>query len=43
VIINQPRFDQIEIDNAKWFDVMFGKDSEPRKQWLKMETPELVK
>jgi DNA gyrase/topoisomerase IV subunit B len=43
VIINQPRFDLIEIDNAKWFDVMFGKDSEPRKQWLKMETPELVK
>src|SRR6056297_133802 len=43
VIINQPRFDQIEIDNAKWFDVMFGKDSEPRKQWLKSETPELVK
>jgi DNA gyrase/topoisomerase IV subunit B len=43
VIINQPRFDQIQIDNAKWFDVMFGKDSEPRKQWLKLETPELVK
>lgn len=43
VIINQPRFDQIEIDNDKWFDVMFGKDSEPRKQWLKLETPELVK
>jgi len=43
VIINQPRFDVIQIDKPKWFDVMFGKDSEPRKQWLKDETPELVK
>lgn len=43
VIINQPRFDQIAIDNPKWFNVMFGKDSEPRKQWLKAETPDLVK
>lgn len=43
VIINQPRFDIIEIDNPAWFDVMFGKDSEPRKQWLKKEIPELVK
>lgn len=42
VIINQPRFDQIEIDNAAWFDVMFGKDSEPRKQWLKNETPDQI-
>lgn len=43
VIINQPRFDKIEIDNEKWFTVMFGKDSEPRKQWLKAQIPELVK
>jgi DNA gyrase/topoisomerase IV subunit B len=43
VIINQPRFDVIEIDNEKWFDVMFGKDSEPRKQWLKDETPDMIK
>jgi len=43
VIINQPRFDVIEIDNEKWFTVMFGKDSEPRKQWLKAETPEMIK
>lgn len=43
VIINQPRFDEIEIDKPKWFNVMFGKDSEPRKQWLKDETPDLVK
>jgi DNA gyrase/topoisomerase IV subunit B len=43
VIINQPRFDVIEIDNDKWFTVMFGKDSEPRKQWLRNQTPEMVK
>ena len=43
VIINQPRFDVIEIDNDKWFTVMFGKDSEPRKQWLKDQTPEMIK
>ena len=43
VIINKPRFDQITIDQPAWFDVMFGKDSEPRKQWLKAETPDLVK
>jgi len=43
VIINQPRFDVIEIDDEKWFTVMFGKDSEPRKQWLKDETPEMIK
>ena len=43
VIINQPRLDIIEIDNEKWFDVMFGKDSEPRKQWLKNQTPEMIK
>lgn len=42
VIINQPRFDVIEIDNDKWFNVMFGKDSEPRKQWLKDQTPEMI-
>ena len=43
VIINKPHFDIIEIDNEKWFEVMFGKDSEPRKQWLKDETPEIIK
>jgi DNA gyrase/topoisomerase IV subunit B len=43
IIINKPHFDVIAIDNPKWFDVMFGKDSEPRKQWLKDETPELIK
>ena len=43
IIINQPHFDVIEIDRPEWFDVMFGKDSEPRKQWLKLQTPELVK
>jgi DNA gyrase/topoisomerase IV subunit B len=42
VIINQPRFDVIAIDNEKWFTVMFGKDSEPRKQWLKDETPGMI-
>jgi len=42
VIINQPRFDVIEIDNDLWFNVMFGKDSEPRKQWLKDQTPEMI-
>jgi DNA topoisomerase-2 len=43
VIINQPHFDIIEIDNPKWFNVMFGKDSEPRKQWLKDLVPDLIK
>lgn len=43
VIINQPHFDQVSIDNPKWFEVMFGKDSEPRKQWIKEETPEILK
>jgi DNA gyrase/topoisomerase IV subunit B len=43
VIINKPHFDIIEIDNEKWFNVMFGKDTEPRKQWLKDEIPELIK
>lgn len=43
IIINKPHFDVIEIDNDKWFTVMFGKDSEPRKQWLKDETPEMIK
>lgn len=42
-IINNPKFDVIEIDNDKWFNVMFGKDSEPRKQWLKNQTPDLIK
>lgn len=43
VIINQPRFDVIDIDDHKWFEVMFGKDSTPRKQWLKDQTPDLIK
>ena len=34
--------DNIEIDNPKWFNVMFGKDSEPRKQWLKDQIPDLI-
>ena len=42
VIINQPRFDVIEIDKPEWFNVMFGKDSEPRKQWLKDITPDQI-
>ena len=41
-IINKPVFDVIEIDNDRWFNVMFGKDSEPRKQWLKNQTPDLL-
>ena len=43
VIINQPRFDVIEIDNPKWFNVLFGSSSEPRKEWLKTGVPEMVK
>jgi len=43
VIINDPHFDIIGIDKEAWFVVMFGKDSEPRKQWLRNETPALVK
>lgn len=42
-IINKPRFDVITIDDEKWFEVMFGEDSAPRKQWLKDETPDLIK
>lgn len=34
VVINQPVFSTISIDDAKWFDVMFGNDSELRKEVL---------
>lgn len=42
-IINEPVFDEVHVDNAKWFQVMFGNDSQPRKQWLKDETPDILK
>jgi DNA gyrase/topoisomerase IV subunit B len=42
-IINDPVFSTIEIDNPSWFEVMMGDSSEPRKQWLRKETPEMIK
>jgi len=34
-IINDPMLDIVEVDNPKWFDVVFGNDSGPRKEWIK--------
>lgn len=42
-IINQPKLSTIAIDKPEWFEVMMGDSSEPRKQWLQGNTPELVK
>ena len=33
-IINQPKLDTVVIDDDKWFQIAFGKDSQPRKEWL---------
>lgn len=41
-IINKPVFATIEIDNDTWFEVMMGKDSGPRKQWLQNKTPDMI-
>jgi len=42
-IINKPVLNTIGIDNPTWFDVMFGKDSQPRKEWLTGQIPEMIK
>jgi len=42
-IINQPQLSTIAIDKPEWFEVMMGDSSEPRKQWLQGQIPELVK
>jgi len=41
-IINNPVLSNIVIDDPAWFEVMMGKDSAPRKDWLNGKTPELV-
>ena len=41
-IINKPMFDRIVIDNPLWFEVMFGPDSSPRKEWIKDQTPTMI-
>lgn len=41
-IINSPVFSTIEIDNDLWFEVMFGSDSQPRKEWLSGQTPTII-
>ena len=33
-IINEPKLDYITIDNPSLFEVIFGDDSQPRKDWL---------
>jgi DNA gyrase/topoisomerase IV subunit B len=33
-IINQPKLDTVVIDDPRWFDVVFGDDSGPRKEWI---------
>lgn len=41
-IINTPVFSTIQIDQPAWFEVMMGDSSEPRKQWLRNQTPEMI-
>lgn len=41
-IINEPVFDQINIDNSVWLEVMFGKESGPRKEWVKDQMPTII-
>lgn len=41
-IINEPVFDTIRVDNPKWFDVMFGQDSTPRKECLSGRSPSIL-
>lgn len=41
-IINKPVLSTIEIDKAEWFEVMFGSNSDPRKEWLRGQEPELI-
>lgn len=41
-IINSPVFSTVDVDNATWFEVMFGDDSQPRKEWLRGQTPNLI-
>ena len=33
-IINQPVYDTVTVDDAKIFEMMFGKDSQPRKEYM---------
>jgi DNA topoisomerase-2 len=33
-IINDPVYDVVSVDDATYFQMMFGKDSEPRKKFL---------
>ena len=42
VIINDPVMDVVTIDEAKWFEVMFGKDTQPRKEWLTNNIPTMI-
>ncbi len=42
-IINAPIFSTIEIDDPAWFEVMMGDSSEPRKEWLRNQKPEMIK
>jgi DNA gyrase/topoisomerase IV subunit B len=39
VIINKPVFYTVSVDDPRWFDVMFGSDSQQRKDWLNGITP----
>lgn len=41
-IINQPVFSTIDVDNDTWFEVMFGGDPQPRKEWLSGQTPLMI-
>ena len=33
-IINTPNLDTITIDDPNWFEIIYGKDSQLRKDWL---------
>jgi len=42
LIINQPVLSTIDIDKPIWFEVMFGKESQPRKEWITNKVPEIM-
>jgi DNA gyrase/topoisomerase IV subunit B len=42
VIINKPHFDMIEVDDENWFEVMFGDDSQLRKDWIRDIKPSII-
>ena len=41
-IINRPVYSTITVDDAAWFEVIFGNSSIPRKDWLQDKQPELI-